>query len=234
MTNTSAPTETEATYTRAIATISAAAHDPALLERDAAEMIAEAEQAKERHSYNDETTFNVWVSTFGLYNSGTLSGYWIAAEDAPQTVDQFAAGLVVRGIRFDAREIGEELHSFDTENAPEAGEMSPARALELAEFLATVDDDDRAIFTAWASDEMDAFTAEGLERFHDSYRGYFEENSEQEAVAESMAELFQESELPEWAQPHYWDLLRIMAQDDMNGGAYNVQRFGNGYAVYSN
>jgi hypothetical protein len=49
-----------------------------------------------------------------------------------------------------------------------------------------------------------------------------------------MAELFQESELPEWAQPHYWDLLRIMAQDDMNGGAYNVQRFGNGYAVYSN
>lgn len=134
---------------------------------DPAELLADAETLAGQGT--EEDVFNVWVSTFGLYNAGNLAGYWTPAESAPEEVPEFVAGLVARGIKFDPRDVGEEMHCFDIENSPEDGEMSPGHARELAAILETIDAP-ADVLRAWLANgnPLDDGTADALA---ESYAG---------------------------------------------------------------
>lgn len=121
--------------------------------------------------------FRVWTTAYGLYNAGSLVGFWTPADEAPETVEEFTAGLRSRGIAFDPRDVGEELHCFDVENAPEGvGEISPTLARQIAATLDELDNEpERAAFAAYvANDSTHTYSAETVEEFRDAYRGTFD------------------------------------------------------------
>ena len=124
--------------------------------------------------------FSVWVSTFGLYSNGYLIGYWCPANEAPETVEEFLTGLQERGQKLPgnvAAVVGEELHCFDTENAPVRGELSPMEARAIAEVLDNADEDKLPALIATLRDQ-NANSAADVERiaaeFEDKFAGYFE------------------------------------------------------------
>lgn len=150
-------------------------------ETNASELLENAEALKAAGT--DDDTFNVWVSTFGLYNAGNLAGYWTPASEAPEEVPEFVAGLVVRGIAYDPRDVGEEMHCFDIENSPHDGEMSPTRARELAAILETINAP-ADVLAAWLANgnALDDSTAEALS---ESYSGTWDSEKE---FAQDLAE----------------------------------------------
>lgn len=180
--------------------------------------------------------FNVWVSTFGLYNAGALLGYWTPASECPETVEEFRAGLDARGIDY-ARyiqppwdEMGEELHCFDTENSPVVGEMSPMLARELAAILDTIPAHIPAdVLAAWVDhgEDLDDSTAVQLEEY---YAGTFE--SVEDYAGEMLEECGMLSRLPRWAQPYAGDLTRSMARDMVLSGEIWTARVAEGVAVF--
>lgn len=124
--------------------------------------------------------FAVWVSTFGLYSNGHLTGYWCPASEAPVTVEEFAEGLRERGHVLTASFAaiaGGELHCFDTENAPIRGECNPAEAREIAEILDAMDQDNTAAFVAVCRDQHAGSAADVARlavEFGDYFRGYWD------------------------------------------------------------
>lgn len=175
--------------------------------------------------------FRVWVSTFGLYNAGALLGYWVDASEAPETVEEFRAGLDARGIDY-ARyveqpwnEMGEELHCFDTENAPIDGEMSPSTAREFAAVLDAADipeDEMPAFLTVWAGehgstvDELETLAGQWAELFG----GYWD--SAEDYAAEYVEDTGMLNEVPESLRC-YFD-MEAFARDLQLGGDISFDR----------
>jgi hypothetical protein len=158
--------------------------------------------------------FNVWVSTYGLYNAGNLAGYWVDAAEAPEDIAEFVTGLRARGIRFDPRDVGEELHCFDTENAPVDGEMHPSEARALAEALADIDEDDRPAVIAWARNLHHKPTAEELAevaRTHDEWFAGWQDL--EEWAGSYLEDSGMIAELPAWAQAYAGTLCESWARD---------------------
>lgn len=169
--------------------------------------------------------FRVWVSTYGLYNAGALLGYWVAADEAPETVEEFKAGLDARGIAY-ARyveepwnEMGEELHCFDIECSPIDREMSPSEARAIAAVLEGIDDDRMPAFLGYAQQEKPG-SAEALEQlaetFAEKFCGYHE--SVEDWAWDYLDDCGMLAELPEWAQQHRGGLVKSWANDAEHEG----------------
>ena len=179
----------------------------------------------------DPDAFNVWVSTFGLYNAGALLGYWVAASDAPETIDEFVDGLAARGLSLGryADEVGEELHCFDVENFPGTPrEVSPAEALELAAILDRIDAP-ADVLGAYLDNGND-FDDDTPDRLEESYRGTFD--SLEDYVSEFLDDAGMLAELPEWARSHASALVDSMAHDMRLGGEVWTASVDGGTAVF--
>jgi antirestriction protein len=130
---------------------------------------------------SENNTFRVYVSTFGLYNSGRLTGFWCDAIDAPETIQDFTDALQAKGVTLTAgfwESVGEELNCFDTESSPLSGECSPIDAKAAAEILAAVDDDQILAFAA-VCDDQNVVDVSEMERiannFDEMFAGYFDD-----------------------------------------------------------
>lgn len=172
--------------------------------------------------------FNVWVSTFGLYNAGNLAGYWTPADEAPESIEEFMAGLEARGIAYDPRDVGEEIHCFDVENSPVDHEMSPSEARRIAALLAEIDVP-ADVLAAWLANgfDLDDSTATDL---GDAYAGIFE--SLEDFAGDYLGESGMLAELPAWAQPYSGCLIESFAHDlELSGDVWTASVAG-GVAVF--
>lgn len=120
-----------------------------------------------------------WVGCLACYNAGRLVGDWHPAITAG---DVTAEDLHGRATSHD------ELWVMDHDGLPIRGECSPARAQQIAEHLAEVDDWQRDAFRAWwASGD---YVADGddlpiLEDFEERYAGEWDSFRE---YAENLAD----------------------------------------------
>lgn len=181
--------------------------------------------------------FAVWVSTFGLYSNGYLIGYWCPASEAPVTVEEFLEGLQERGQTLHANValvVGEELHCFDTENAPIRGEMSARDAREIAAALETFLGVDMPAFLAVCRDQH-AATAADIERiageWDGAFMGYYD-------TAEEYAEEFLDNtgmldELPKWARG-YFDAAAYARDLELGGDISLMQDTAGRSFIYRN
>lgn len=135
----------------------------------------------------------VWVSTFGLYSNGYLLGYWVDAEDAPETVSEFRGYLIGQGhklpVNFDSI-VGDELWCFDTEGFPPGvGEMNPAEARQWASVTADMSDEEREDFILYCDDRhLSPSSDDAVMKFEDDRCGRFDSFRDfvEEWVAETM------------------------------------------------
>lgn len=181
--------------------------------------------------------FRVWVSTFGLYNNGYLTGYWVDAADAPETVEEFLTGLQERGQTLPANVaaiVGDELHCFDTECSPIRGEMSTRDAREIAAALETYLGVDMPAFLAACRDQH-AATAADIERiaidWDGAFMGYFD-------TVEDYAVWFLDitgmlDELPDWAS-HYFDTAAYARDLELGGDISLMQDIEGRSFIYRN
>ncbi|WP_025157218.1 antirestriction protein ArdA [Leifsonia aquatica] len=200
----------------------------------------------------DPDGFRVWVSTFGLYNAGSLAGYWVAAEHAPTTVPEFIAGMVIRnhsvGKSF-LQNVGEELNCFDIENSPVDAEMHPSAAKAWAEAInATIADQGDQVTTSlivtfirdhtggiWPDDLTSTFD----DRFHgfweDGIASWWVENVWETWVAEykQLAEhSYPRVTLPDWLEYAAWGIAKSQAEDYRLSGWAEIHT-NDGVAVFS-
>jgi len=139
-----------------------------------------------------DETFRVWVGCLACYNEGRSVGEWFDADDAPTEMDDFLTHVKHRA-SFPPHE---ELWCFETENSPVSGEMSPMDARYYAEMLEDLTIPAGAL-AAWI-DNQNGDIDEAVEQATEAYIGDMEES-----IWFYYADAFDESELPEWAQPYY-------------------------------
>lgn len=118
-----------------------------------------------------------WVGCLGCYNEGRLTGKWL---DGDVAADLQAAGLTGPDYTPQAGRCvkcgAEEFWVMDHEGYGGllTGECNPVTAQNLAETLATVEEDQQAAFAAYAANlslQPWQVTAETVEEFTDCYQG---------------------------------------------------------------
>lgn len=181
--------------------------------------------------------YEVWVSTYGLYNNGMLLGYWVDATDAPLTVEEFLGELVLRGHEVTSQAIacmGEELWCFDVDF--DWCEMSVTDAHELGAILEEVDRQGCATeYFAYAENMYGTSTAGGrkpvsLDEFGEAYVGTF--NNLEEYVEEFVVDIGEFGNASPFLQ-QYIDYERL-GRDMILGGDIWETRVPNGHAVFRN
>lgn len=175
------------------------------------------------------STPRAWVGCLACYNAGRLVGEWVDGVEAGGYVPCQMPGH-------------EEFHVFDHEGygAALSGECSPAEAQDIAEWLDEVDEDDRGAFAAFLGDQAPSLSAswtlaDVVRAFRDQYLGTEEGADEVDALAERLTNVYDEDELPEWARPYTWELLRNVARDALLSGDFTVLHVGGReWAVFDN
>jgi antirestriction protein len=182
-------------------------------------------------------SYDVWVSTRGLYNNGMLIGYWVAATEAPLTIDEFLGELILRQHEVPAKAlacVGEELWCFDVDF--DWCEMSVEDAHELGAILEEIEEHGHVEeYLAYAENMYGMATIGGrkvieVEEFADAYIGTFDslENYVQEYVVD-LGELGSVSPF----LSSYIDYERL-GRDMILGGDIWETRVSGGHAIFHN
>ena len=103
-------------------------------------MIKETTTKWKELGYSGGSVPGVWVGCLGCYNSGLLNGSWvdaINAGDINNSVEVKTGDPVIYGDDCQVCVLcgSDEFMVFDTDNMPEAKEMSPCQAQRIAEVL---------------------------------------------------------------------------------------------------
>ena len=181
--------------------------------------------------------YDVWVSTYGLYNNGMLFGYWAEAKDAPLTVEEFVVELTNRHPNIPSNAlacVGEELWCFDVDF--DWCEMSVQDARELGEILEEIDEHGNVEeYLAYAENMYGMSTIGGrkvipVSEFADAYIGTFD--SVDDYVREYVVDTGELGSVSPFLQS-YIDYEAI-ARDMILGGDIWETRVSNGHAIFHN
>ena len=141
----------------------------------------------------------VWVGCLGCYNSGLLNGSWvdaINAGDINNSVEVETGNPIIYG---DACQVcvrcgSDEFWVFDTDNMPEAKEMSPYEAQRIAETLELLENGsiEKEAYEAYAYlNSLDIVDFEEWKSdAEDNYSGQYDSDEEfAEGLVESIGEI---------------------------------------------
>lgn len=119
--------------------------------------------------------YRVWVGCLACYNGGALVGDWFDAAEAPTSEDAFNEAVPSHRAHL-ARDVNphEEFWVMDHENSPVDGEYSPNAAVQYAEWLEGLEDDQRPAFDAWLKHTGHGFDDDAVSDFESAYLGSYE------------------------------------------------------------
>lgn len=171
----------------------------------------------------------VWVGCLGCYNSGLLNGSWvdaINAGDINNSVEVAPGNPMIYG---DACQVcvrcgSDEFWVFDTDNMPEAKEMSPHQAQRIAEALEILEEGsiDKEAYQAYAS--LMCLELTDIEEWKsDAEENYIGEFNSYEELAEYFIDNYLSGfEFPDNIRPYfdYEAYGRDIGYDLMNEGGH--------------
>lgn len=175
---------------------------------------------------NEDRKFRVWIGCLGCYNEGRLAGDWFDADNLPANEAEWLEGLDSKPKPHGFGMTHEELWCMDTENAPVDGEMGVNDAQRYADWLAPLDcevSDELAAYLA----HVGTFDEDTIKAFQESYKGVFDE------MADAFEDLYPESDLPDWAKPHRWEILRSKVEEFETSGWWTEPAGGGKVHVFS-
>ena len=170
----------------------------------------------------------VFISSYGLYNAGFLTGKWFDLEDYTEASElendaiKYINDHMPKGIS--PQDAIEELFTSGHESTGTDGEDLTAHFnsyMELKEIAenTNIDLDDIIELKEECSD-ID-FVNSNINIF-DLYKNGI--NNETDAYAEMLSYNYPESELPCWATSSYWAILEDIAKDGLlNGGVHSIK-----------
>lgn len=125
-----------------------------------------------------ENAPRVWVGCLACYNEGLLLGEWFAADEAPQSEQEFNDAVKTPASHRDGAYPHEEIWVFDHEGIPVSGEFSPNMGHQYAAWLEGLDDSDYEAFTAYLAVKDGAFDEDSVDGFRDAYRGKWDSDAD--------------------------------------------------------
>ncbi|KPI24638.1 Antirestriction ArdA family protein [Actinobacteria bacterium OV320] len=175
----------------------------------------------------------IYVACLASYNAGVLHGEWIDASQNENSIDH-AIELMLEKSPIQGAE-NWAIHDYD--GMVDLGEYA---SIETVVATAELIEEHGYFVTAYVMGEEGNDPDSAKERIEDRYLGKYETELFGGEVDALMAyyeqsEQYDQSELPEWARPHYDAIMRDKAEDDLSGGEFHLEFESVGvYHIFSN
>jgi antirestriction protein len=170
-----------------------------------------------------------YISTYGLYNSGYLTGRWFDADeiqDSDEVLSEIQRLAAKDGV--DPEFVGDELMVQDTDGFPIDPGESLARAAEIAEIIG---EDEEMHFRVSLLEEAHGLHGLSIEEIRDTAQEmhWIEGNNREDCAAEFLEEMGELNDIPENLR-NYFD-FEAYARDMVIEGWAEVRKNGRTYLV---